>query len=131
MLLQCWCNPCIILRSALYLAKGSGCMLVLLRTRARLREPETRPTSASLRRLCVLCFPGISTTSTPWMTGARPSVGCRCRSCSSWSCRYCLCVYFGPNIYVSSSPIISSAPAAPLPVCLISATGHSRREAVA
>lgn len=70
-----------------------------------------------------LCFPGILTMSTPWMTGVRPSVGCKCRSSSSWSCRYCLRVYFGPNIYVSSSPIISSTSAEPLPVCLISATG--------
>lgn len=73
--------------------------------------------------LYFLCFPGILTTSTPWTTGVRPSVGCKCRSSSSWSCRYCLRVYFCPNIYVSSSAIISSTPAEPLPVCLIAATG--------
>lgn len=69
------------------------------------------------------CFPGILTMSTPWMTGARPSVGCKCRSYNSWSCRYCLCACFGPNIYVSSSPDTSSVSAQPLPVRLISATG--------
>lgn len=71
----------------------------------------------------VFCFPGILTMSTPWMTGARPSVECKCRSYNSWSCRYCLSVCFGPNIYVSSSPDTSSVSAEPLPVRLISATG--------
>lgn len=71
----------------------------------------------------VFCFPGILTMSTPWMTGARPSVGCKCRSYNSWSCRYCLSVCFGPNIYVSSSPDTSPVSAEPLPVRLIAAMG--------
>lgn len=101
----------------------TGVQLLLLQTRARLRGAEISLASAPLQSLYFLCFPGISTMSTPWMTGVRPSVGCKCRSSSSWSCRYCLGVYFGPNIYVSSSPIISAPSAEPLPVCLISAMG--------
>lgn len=39
-LLQRRCNPCIILRSGLYLAKGYGCMLVLLRTHLSFFTPS-------------------------------------------------------------------------------------------
>lgn len=95
-------------------------------TSKMLQKVKVKLTSAFFVCVCVFsvfCFPGILTMSTPWMTGAQPSVGCKCRSYNSWSCRYCLSVCFGPNIYVSSSPDTSSVSAEPLPVRLISAMG--------
>lgn len=59
----------------------------------------------------------ILTMSTPWMTGAQPSVGCKCRSYNSWSCRYCPTECFEPNIYVSSSADTSSV-SVQTPPCL-------------
>lgn len=92
----------------------------------RQQKAKVKLTSVFFFCVCVFsvfCFPGILTMSTPWMTGARPSVGCKCRSYNSWSCRYCLWVCFAPNIYVSSSPDTSPVSAEPLPVRLISAMG--------
>ena len=54
----------------------------------------------SLLMFSVFCFPGILTMSTPWMTGARPSVGCKCRSYNSWSCRYCLSAFVLAQIFM-------------------------------
>lgn len=62
-------------------------------TSKRLRTVKVILTSV----FCCFCFPGILTMSMPWMTGARPSVGCKCRSYNSWSCRYCLSVCFRPK----------------------------------
>lgn len=66
---------------------------------------------------CSFCFADILTMSTPWMTGAQPSVGCKCRSYNSWSCRYCPTECFEPNIYVSSSADTSSV-SVQTPPCL-------------
>lgn len=63
-------------------------------TRARVKVTSV------FRVFSVFCFPGILTMSTPWMTGARPSVGCKCRSCNSWSCRYCLLLFWPKYLYV-------------------------------
>lgn len=61
--------------------------------------------------LLFLWFPGISTTSMPWTTGARPSVGCKCRSSSNSSSRYCHVSCFNQNIYALSPADTSSVSA--------------------